>query len=128
MEEKEQLEAEKGIIQEESPVDKGPLTEEEKLDEDEDIDLIKASDIVRDFFIKMHQPWIFFFQIHSVEKNCEDHVYIVKCSFFPVQGSYEKNNYTVRVNIRTGKITDIKGYSQHTKTKIKTKLETPDKS
>ena len=100
-----------------------PERNSDGLEETKEIDLVKASDIVRDYFIKRYEPWIFFFQINSITKNGEERVYVVKCSYFPAQGGYEKNHFSVRVNVETGEIKDLNGFSENIKTGEKKDLE-----
>ena len=105
-----------------------PASEEEKEEigataEEHELNLIKASDKVREYFLSRYKPWIFLFQIDSVEKNSLDHIYIVKCSFFPIQGSYEKKHFIVKVNIKTGVFEDLKGFSENINTGEKKSLD-----
>ena len=101
-----------------------PIDAEGKKDEEIGVDMIRASDIVRNYFISTYSPWIFLFQIESIRKNSKENVYIVQCSFFRQQGGYEKNYYTVKVNIKTGKFEgELAGFSLDLKTGVKKLLE-----
>lgn len=95
---------------------------EEKTAEDIDIGIVKATDIVRDYFFRDKGPWIFLYQTDDVAKNTAENVYVVKCSFFPIQGGYEKNHYTVKVNVKSGVLISLTGFSLNIKTNVKKPL------
>jgi len=87
------------------------------------MDIIKASDIARDYIMNNFMPWVFMFQIDSIKPNTHEGIYFVQCSFMPGQGGYTRHYYDLKINIKTGHIDGLKAFSLNIKTGDKKSLE-----
>lgn len=77
-----------------------------------DIDARKATQLVRDYFMEIHGNWMLMFKVENVEKNTDPMVWKVVCSFFTSPGQSKPLNYFVKVNVKDGKILEVKENKQ----------------
>lgn len=78
------------------------------MTETNDIDARKATQLTRDYFMEIHGNWMLMFKVENVEKNTDPMVWKVDCSFFTSPGQSKPLHYLVKVNVKDGKILEVK--------------------
>ncbi|MFH1751637.1 MAG: hypothetical protein ABH821_01715 [archaeon] len=77
-------------------------------DKTESVDAVKAAYITREYFQNQHgNLGILLFRIDKVFKNSLKNTWVVKCSLNSSVSGKERLSYTLKVNVKDGKVTYI---------------------